>query len=440
LYLLGKWMFSRWVGMTAAALLFVNPIFWRSGLASPVRPHLALFSVLVAYCCWRAYNGERRYFYGASLLLGLAGGFRPELSLVLLPLWGWAGWKSGRWRLLLQGLPLLAFPVLGWITVLVIDSGGFARTIQIFTQYSSEQFPQSSALFGAPWPSWRLMAGRAIIWTSLGSLPWLWTLPFGWLRRNHQPHWTCRLHFLAVWFLPPFLFNLLVHIGSPGHALASIPALCLLGGYCLTSAEHSLAQRIPALEERGLLIWLALLANVFLFFGHFPLPQGPDAAQFRGLASVKDAFLGRLYETSHTRVRWVDQTTELALEQVMTLRSADRPVLLIWARDGEPTWRKLSFYFPTEKVYVLEERGDPLVVLPRARLLVGNRLLKEYTGNTPLRLSVPKAGRLIWITGGSDIESLGRAVALQQAPPLYYTDLAPDAASFRWGSFEFTPE
>jgi len=171
------------------------------------------------------------------------------------------------------------------------------------------------------------------------------------------------------------------------------------------------------------------------------LPQGPRLEHFRGLASVKEAFLGRVYETSHARVRWVDQMTQLGLKQITTLRSAtDRPVLLIWARDGEPTWRKLGFYFPSEKIYVLEESGDPLVVLPRARLWLGNELLEEYIGTPPFRLAVPKAGRLIWITGGSKVETLRRAGALQQTPDLYYTDLPPDASTFRWGSFEFVPE
>lgn len=442
LYLLGKLMFSRWVGLTAAALLFVNPVFWRSGLVSSLRLHLALISILVAYCCWRAYGGERRYFYWASLVLGLGSGFRPELLLVLLPLWGWVGWKSHQRGVLLRGALLLTVLTLTWITVLIIACGGITRTIHSFTDYFHAQVQQSSVLVDPSLSSWRLMAGRAIIWTGLGSLPWLWTLPFGWLRRNTLPHWTRYLSFSAIWFLPPFLFNLFVHIGSPGHALATIPILCLLGGFCLISAEQFFAQRwIPELEERGLLIWVALLANVFLFFGYFPLPQGPPSAQFRGFASIKDAFLGRLYETSHARVRWVDQMTDLGLKQIATLRSATKgPVSLIWARDGEPTWRKLSFYLPSEKVVVLEESGDPLVVLPRTRLWLGNRVLEEYTGRPPFRLSVPKGGRLIWILGPANVESLARAVRVQGVPPVYYTDLPPDAPPFRWGSFEFAPE
>src|SRR5207249_10711938 len=53
-------MFSRWAGAAAAFLLLVNPVFWHASLDGPLRPHLALFSLLTASCCWRCWNGERR--------------------------------------------------------------------------------------------------------------------------------------------------------------------------------------------------------------------------------------------------------------------------------------------------------------------------------------------------------------------------------------------
>ena len=340
--------------------------------------------------------------------------------------------------MLLRGTSLFAVLTLGWVTILVISCGGIVNMVHSFSDYFEFQAQQTSFLFDAS--SWRRMAGRAIIWTTLGSLPWLWTLPFGWRQRNQLPHCSTRLRFLAIWFLPPFLFNLFIHIGSPGHALASIPALCVVGGFCLTAAEHSLARWIPELEERGLLIWIALLGSTFLFFGRFPFPQGPHRSPFRGLASVKDALLARTYESSHSRIRWVDETTELALKEIGTLRAAaERPVLLIWARDGEPAWRKLGFYFPFQKLYVLEEQANPQMGPPTARLWLGKRLLEEHTGRLPLRLPVPEAGRLIWIISPSEKESLRRAVPLQGAFPTYYTDLPPDTSSFRWGSFEFLP-
>lgn len=202
-----------------------------------------------------------------------------------------------------------------------------------------------------------------------------------------------------MWFLPAFFFNVVVHTGSPGHVLTTIPVLCLAGACCLGAAEQGLGRRwnLP-LKERSVVIWIALLGNVILFFGEPPLPQREPVGHFRGLASVTDAFLFGRYECSYHRVRWVDQMTELGLQQIHHLRSTtDRPALVLWSRDGEPVWRKISFYVPTQKVWVLEEAGDPAVSASNARLWLRNQVLMEYSGSPSMPIPVPKNARLIWV-------------------------------------------
>src|SRR5581483_1043725 len=78
-YALGKRMFSRWAGTAAVLLLLVNPVFWHSSLDGPLRPNLALFSLLTAYCCWRCWNGEKQFAIWAAVALGIGSGFRPDL-------------------------------------------------------------------------------------------------------------------------------------------------------------------------------------------------------------------------------------------------------------------------------------------------------------------------------------------------------------------------
>jgi hypothetical protein len=50
LYRLASRMTSRWVAGAAVILPVVNPVFWFARLRSPLRPWLALFSLLLAYC------------------------------------------------------------------------------------------------------------------------------------------------------------------------------------------------------------------------------------------------------------------------------------------------------------------------------------------------------------------------------------------------------
>ena len=133
--------------------------------------------------------------------------------------------------------------------------------------------------------------------------------------------------------------------------------------------------------------------------------------------------------------------TELSFKEIENLKSnTDKPVRLVWTRDGAPVWRIVCFYFPSEKVYALDEKGDPGVLVSMARLWAGNRAITTYSGDPPFRLPLPKGARLIWLISPDSVDSLARIVPLQKAPPLYYTDLAPDAPEFRIGSFEFVPQ
>jgi len=250
------------------------------------------------------------------------------------------------------------------------------------------------------------------------------------------------LAFLALWFLPAFALHLMVHIGDPDHVLSSVPALCLLGAFCLDSAANRVLRLWPEFKEgKPLVIATVLGATLLLFFGQFPLPQRGRATGFRGWQSVEDAVVIGTYESSYARVRWVDQMMELAMQQIHDLKTAtNRPVLLLWARDGEPVWRKICFYDPSDKVYVLDETGDPAVPAARAALVSSNHRLALYNGMPPIRVPIPKGGRLIWIIAPIAEDGLKMVVPLQKAAPLYYTDLAPDAPSFRWGSFEFIPQ
>jgi hypothetical protein len=133
--------------------------------------------------------------------------------------------------------------------------------------------------------------------------------------------------------------------------------------------------------------------------------------------------------------------TDLNLKGIAELRAAtDRPVLLLWARDGEPAWRKIGFYLPAENLYVLEENGDPGVAAAEARYYAGSQLVTRYTGQPPFRLSVPQGARLIFLAGANTVESLGKVLPLQSFSTLPYIDLPADSSNISWGSFDLVPE
>src|SRR5215813_9314737 len=167
-YGLGKRMFSQWAGGAAVFLLLVNPVFWQSGLDGPLRPHLALFSLLTAYCCWRCWNGEKRFALWGAVALGIGSGFRPDLIAFLFPLWfisAWVGTKSWRW--MFQGLALLGAIVLVWTSTLVIAMGGIHTFLGVMLGYAAEQSGRGSVVFGSSIIAWLRQINRLVIWNGL---------------------------------------------------------------------------------------------------------------------------------------------------------------------------------------------------------------------------------------------------------------------------------
>src|SRR5438094_3305292 len=163
-FVLGKKMFSRWAGVAAAFLLLVNPVFWHSSLDGPLRPHLALFSLLTASCCWRCWNGEKRFAYWGAVALGVGSGFRPDLIAFLSPLWfvsTWAGTKS--WRIVFGACVLFAGIVVVWLGALIIAMGGIRTFTGVMLGYAVEQSGQGSAVFGSSMVAWLRQINRLVI-------------------------------------------------------------------------------------------------------------------------------------------------------------------------------------------------------------------------------------------------------------------------------------
>src|SRR5437016_3761030 len=183
---LGNRMFSWWAGIAGAFLLVVNPVFWHSGLDGPLRPNLALFSLLTAYCCWRCWNGEKQFAYWGAVALGVGSGSRPDLLAFLFPLWlvsAWAGTKS--WRSVTKAGAVLAGIVVVWVAALIIAMGGVESFRNVMLGYTVEQWGQGSVVFGSSSAAWRRQISRLVIWNGLAIIGWIWAVPLIFGRADH---------------------------------------------------------------------------------------------------------------------------------------------------------------------------------------------------------------------------------------------------------------
>jgi len=180
-------------------------VFWQSSRWS-LRPHLALFSLLTAYCCWRCWNGEKNSRYGA-VALGAGSGFvriswhscfrfgssRP----------GWAQNRGARFsrhrgafgdRAGLGGRPCYC-------------NGGVQTFMKIMLDYAVDQSRPESVVFGSSTIAWRRQISRwsfgmdsrssmdlgSSIYFKIGSaaahrrsrrFPFIWLVPASLFRRS----------------------------------------------------------------------------------------------------------------------------------------------------------------------------------------------------------------------------------------------------------------
>src|SRR5438045_328443 len=86
-YLLARDVYDRATALAAASVLAVSPLFWFYGSVGLTYAGEALFASIVAYFSFRALRGSETDAWLAAGYLGLAGGLRQSVLVLLFPLW-----------------------------------------------------------------------------------------------------------------------------------------------------------------------------------------------------------------------------------------------------------------------------------------------------------------------------------------------------------------
>lgn len=340
LWVLGERWFQPRAGLAAAVLFAVNPALWSGQITSPVRIYLAVGALGTVLLGWSAWQHRRtnphRYshlLYATALFLGLAAGFRPTNAIHFLPLVGVVALGSSRrWRDWPCAAACFGLGVVVWLVPTIAAAGGIAKFTTVLQEYLAEQSRKYSSLYGASTDMALTMVRRATIWTGLGALSWAWAVPVALWRRGRGPwHYT---GWLLLWCLPSLLFDALVHIEAPSQALATVPAVCLLGGWALAGLPGRHADvRGQVIFSLGLLVAAAL--NVWWFYK----PFHPDVR-----------------ESSYVLIKRVNESTQLAIDRLRALKT--QGPLAVIAFESPLSWRMLMYYFPDVPVIVPREHPD----------------------------------------------------------------------------------
>jgi hypothetical protein len=266
LFLLGEGWFGRRVGLTAALLAVVSPLVWFHGEIALSYMLEFLWVPIVVYFCYELRTRSWWALLTSALLIGMAGGVRPNTPVFLLPLW-LTGVLIHRYPLrnVLAALLAMGLGVLVWAIPMVVMSGGLAEYIEVARWWQSQHTEESASLYGV---AENVVRFGAYTLYSLG----LGAIPLVVAAGRHLPGILSRLRTdwraqaLAAWVLPATGYLTIIHLRQPGHTFTIQPALLLLAGLAIVA----LARRRGALKRT---VWIGttavvLVANaLFFLFG-----------------------------------------------------------------------------------------------------------------------------------------------------------------------------
>ncbi|MFH0810330.1 MAG: glycosyltransferase family 39 protein [Pseudomonadota bacterium] len=397
-YLLGASLFGRVAALTASLLLLSSPIMWYCGATYEPYVALAGISALVAYFCYQAVSGNRRFMAAATASLALGGGVRPDSALFLFPLWllslvyAASRMPQGRMRFLGGQVSLLVLLTLSWYLPLLYLTGGYHAYGLLNQSQLNHCFEAKSVFFGGPWREHVLMAVRHGLNATLAAGPvaaLLLLLGLPWLSRDRGAGRLARA-FCLTWILPSVAFYTLAFFSKSGYTLIYAPPLALLAGRGLQLLTAAVARRTNGrLAEAvgGLVLAAALGLNVFLFLGRppalEPTPKGSPAVRRLGQMARAEA-------ASVNRAAIVGEDRTVGTF-VTALRRVNPATAAIICRGASPDWRRLMYYLRNHDVY----------------WLVDNRLMERTPNGTEFWLA--HGGKVVSSSTGAGFWLPGRS-------------------------------
>ncbi len=229
IYLLGKNIFDRNIGLMAAILLSTSPTFWFQNEVALSYSLDCLFVCAVAYFCWMNLKGPSAYYYLAAFFLGISGGIRQNTIAFLLPLWLFSLYPAN-WKRRLLSSVVLGICISLWYFPMTWLSGGIREYHQALQDVWLNVIWR-----GIHW-KWLLENVQIVYrFILLGLGPGLFLILFAGALPLIAGRWrnlslTPRVFFFALWIIPALVFFVFIHSHSfqTGFSLIYLPALVLL--------------------------------------------------------------------------------------------------------------------------------------------------------------------------------------------------------------------
>ncbi|MBI4628910.1 MAG: DUF2723 domain-containing protein [Candidatus Rokubacteria bacterium] len=394
-YLLARAIYDRATALAAATLLAVSPLFWFYGSVGLTYAGEALLASVVAWFAWRALDGSRADAWLGALYLGLAGGLRQSLLVLLFPLWlGAVALGLRRARVVAVGLLILGGAVLTWFLPMVWLTGGLGRYLAA-TAELADSVVRPTSILGGPFETTLRMSRHLLesVLVGLGPLALAALLAVWYVRRHgfSRPEW-----FLLGWTVPPVLVYTLVHFGQAGYVLTFLPALVIFLSRVLVTALGHAAGALPHPRARAALtaaaVALVVLVNGSFFVSARPLPRDFDTPAPAWRKLVQDEAFDWVWSRTAAALREHEAVVGTFVGAIRGLYPPGETVVV--TEQGNPRsypwYRHAMFYLHDYAVVELQvgERAPGLRVSRRSSTMT---VLPE----TEIRLPAG-AKRLVW--------------------------------------------
>ena len=357
-YLLARALYDRPTALTAATLLAVSPLFWFYGTVGLSYAGEALMASVVACFAFRAMRGSETDAWLAAGFLGLAGGVRQSLLVLMFPLWlASIAVGARRPRVIVVAAAVLALAVLVWWVPMIALTGGLERYLDA-SRYLADTVVKPTSILTGP-ADVTLRMSRYLLESVLVALGPLAAaaLLLPWYVRRHG--WGPREWFLLVWMVPPVLVCTLVHFGQAGYVLTFLPALVILLARVLLAALARAAERVPSAPARAALaataVTVIVLANSAFFVSARPLPRDFDARKPTWRQTAEHDAFDWIFSRTAAALRQHEAVLATFVGAIRGLYPAEDTVIVTELGNPRsyPWLRHAMFYLPGYTVYEL---------------------------------------------------------------------------------------
>jgi hypothetical protein len=364
LYQLGWHLYGRGAATLAALGLAVSPLFWAYGVVGLSYTAEAALATGIAVGAWAMRRGSVGALVSSAVLLGLAGGVRQSMLLVLSPLWLGMAWRGfQRPGPILAGLGLVLLTTTAWLVPMLWLTGVdryLAASVELY-----ESTVRATTFLGGGWGGgWTRNIGglgEAFLIGVGVFLPVLaWGLGRGAVRLVQGSD---RAVFLALWTLPALVIYAVVHLGQRGYLLTVLPACYLVVGRALVALWRRLQERRWPAVWRGALAGLVVAgtlgAHVAFFTAAGPIdaPSPAAATSWRARVTSELRALYRFRLWSHTAAGLREQEAVIGDYVAAIRRQFDPRDTVLVTELGNPRsypwFRHVVYYLPEYTTYHL---------------------------------------------------------------------------------------